>query len=140
MAKKVIKDNVLDFFTEVVMDIEKKYNELKRILENMESVDDSSIIMKIADRLHGISYSPPFLIEVKHFTEMDKKSAITALKYIFEFPESEIKKFAISRDKPVAEIKIDAMNSFVTEYGLLQRLRMDVPEAWDQINELYEDD
>lgn len=122
------------------MDIDKTYNEFKQQLENMETVEDHDLVKNTADRLHGISYAPPFLIEIPNFTEMNKKSAIKTLKRLYEYPEIEIEKFAIARDRSVTQIKIDAMNGFITEYRLLQRLRMDVPEAWDQINELYEDD
>ena len=122
------------------MDIDKTYNEFKQQLENMETVEDHDLVKNTADRLHGISYAPPFLIEISNFTAMNKKSAIKTLKRLYEYPEIEIEKFAIARDRSVNQIKIDAMNGFITEYKLLQRLRMDVPEAWDQINELYEDD
>ena len=46
----------------------------------------------------------------------------------------------ISREDWVRKTKIHRMRVLLNAYILLQRLRNDEPEAWDEINELYFDD
>ncbi|MDA3899236.1 MAG: hypothetical protein PF637_01820 [Spirochaetes bacterium] len=116
------------------------YEDIKKKIDDLSVVSDEKLCKATEKRLETCSYAPPFLIEIPEFITLDKKGAQKALQTIYEYPESVLKSYPITDNKTVDQVKNITMNAFYKEFALLQDLRNNVPEAWDQINELYEDD
>lgn len=120
--------------------LEKTFNDVKEGLQILGCIDDPEKIESTARELEAVSYSPLFLIELKGFLRYTKKDAVWAIEHIYEYRSKALKKTPLGKDYGAAEIKIKALLFFLKEFELLQQLREGKPEAWDEINELYEDD
>lgn len=122
------------------MKLKTRFKEIKIKIKNLDGEENDVAIKQTADRLYSIQYQPPFVIEVKGFVKFTKKDALNALENLYHASEESITSTGIGKDHSVENVKIIAMEMLFKEFTLLQRLRKDVAEAWDQINELYEDD
>ncbi len=87
---------------------------------------EPSVIAETARVLRGMNYSPTLLLEVPGFLEFTKQNLLAEL--------------ARTRSLPASEINQKQCELLVYHYELLQRLRRNDPEAWDVVNELFEDD
>lgn len=98
--------------------------ELRKELEEMPQDAPILVIEKTAKRLEDMNFSPILLTEIPDFLHLTNRRALEQFDKISESGENIIKQ----------------LNLLVYWYRLLVELRQDVPEAWDEVNELYEDD
>ncbi len=105
--------------TDYIARIKKDVNRLPKDVDN-EKIEST------ADELDHLSYAPNLIIDAPDFLRATKKELIKLI------------------DKAVDEKKEDltkeALNDILYYYQLLHRLRDDDPEAWDEINELVENE
>lgn len=116
------------------------YEGLRKKIEEMTVIEERSAVEKTAQQLREMNYQTPFLLPVSGFTQFNRKEALAALQQIYETPDTAIEKLPVSDTHSPDDIRQKTMEMFVKEFRLLQQLRADLPEAWDHINELYEDD
>ena len=113
------------------MDLQEKLNDL--VIE-----DDPEKIRKTADVLEGMKYSPTLLSDFPDFLRVNSERFFEAMENVLiattlpvdELPEGET----------LASFKERQVSLLIYQYKLLNRLRLDEPEAWDEVNELMEDD
>lgn len=99
-----------------------------KICEDIQALpDDASAdqIQQAAERLDAMNYQPILLIEPEDFLHITKDQLIS---------------FIREKAQNNNELTEQHLNLLVYQYRLLQRLRRDEPEAWDEVNELMEDD
>lgn len=102
---------------------------MKTLLKRIQLLpDDASpaAIDETAHILRGMNYSPMLLLDTPAFLNFTKDDLIKELTRI--------------RNLPVSDLNRRHLELLVYNYELLQRLRKNEPEAWDIVNELYEDD
>lgn len=122
------------------MELEKVYSESRETLLNLDCRDDTESIEKTAAQLKEISYQPMFLIEVEGFTRFTREDALSTLDELYNYDEEKIGSLPAAANQQPVEVKATIMRTFVKEFTLLEKLRAGLPEAWEEINELYEDD
>jgi hypothetical protein len=83
-------------------------------------------IKETAAELELMNYRPLLLNDVPDFLHLTKSGLIQFIKKITDNPP-----------RPLTEQHLSLL---LYHYDLLQRLRRNEPEAWDEVNELMEDD
>ena len=116
--------------------IEQKKNELNR--SSHFATDDD--IERTARDLEKIGYELPVFIPVKGFLRYRIKDIHREIERIASMKEKELMEIQYARETSPDELKRRNIDILVSQFLLLERLRADVPEAWDEIHELYEDD
>ncbi len=112
--------------------------DLESALKDLIINDDSVRIAKTAEVLEGMRYSPILLTDFEDFLRVDSKRFFSELEKVLasdDVPESDLpggESQQSFRDKKASLL--------LYHYKLLNRLRRDEKEAWDEINELMEDD
>ncbi|MFW5802888.1 MAG: hypothetical protein ACOCWJ_03125 [Verrucomicrobiota bacterium] len=91
--------------------------------------DDASNdqIEKTAHRLESITYQPMLIVEPPDFLRITKKRLLAFIDNLVANPGE-------------TELTEQHLNLLLHHYQLLQRLRRDEPEAWNDISELMEED
>ncbi|WP_372797475.1 hypothetical protein [Pontiella sp.] len=103
---------------------------IQQVMKELPDDATDAQIKNTAKILDGKYFEPMLLIPTPGFVRMKKADIRNELQRVLRIPSSEVS---------------DAYKSKHTElllyyYDLLCRLRLDQAEAWDTINELYEDD
>lgn len=112
--------------------------DLEKALSDLIIADDPEKIRQTAEALIGMRYSPILLSDFDNFLTVDSTRFFPELERVLnssDIPEDQLPKGidqAGFRDKQVSLL--------LYHYKLLNRLRRGEAEAWDEINELMEDD
>ena len=114
-------------------EIQKQFNALPD-----DSGEDQ--IRQTKEDLERRSFSPAFLLPVKNFLTMTKQELKQEIDRVLELDDSYLLKRAGGFSNDPKKIRCAHINLLLYFYHLLARLRLNIPEAWDEINELYEDD
>lgn len=113
-----------------------------QLLRKKISLGNSNIepegIEKTALLLEGMNFNPIFLLDVPNFLRITKKDMLKAFDHVASHGEEELKQRDFKQDIPKAVLQ--QLNMMTYWYVRLLELRKDDPHAWDEINELYEDD
>lgn len=116
---------------------------MKELLEkykNLENDVSQEMINKTAEDLKRRQYMPPFLIDVKDFFYITKEEMLNEYNRVLNLSlESEELKSVVGIEN-TNDVKKLHLNTLLNQYKLLCELRKGSAEAWDTINELYEDD
>lgn len=102
---------------------------LDETLHNIRSLPaeaDPERIEETATLLEGMNYRPILLTDAPGFLRIERADLIDLL--------------SAAANEPDAERATQAIRLLDHHYQLLCRLRRDEPEAWDEVNELMEDD
>ena len=97
-------------------------------------------IGETARTLEGMAYEPVLLLKTPGFLHMGCKDLETEIARVNAMTDEEMRSEGFAADANFSEFKAKHVQLLIYHYGLLCRLRADDPEAWDIINELYEDD
>jgi hypothetical protein len=84
-------------------------------------------IEQAAHRLHNASYEPVLIHEPPDFLHITKERLLA---YIEQLAHKQAEEQVAEQD----------LNLLVHQFSLLQRLRRDDPDAWDEIAELWQED
>lgn len=103
---------------------------------------DASVekIEETARVLEGMSYEPLLLLKTTGFLRMNRKELEAEIKRVNAMTDEDMMAEGFAVDADFTAFRIKHLELLIYHYGLLCRLRADDPEAWDTINELYEDD
>ncbi len=99
--------------------------------------DDGSIIEETASRLEGFNYGPPVLMPVSEFLRCSKERLLVEIDHIVNLSESDLAAMDSTSGKNSRELKLQHISVMVFYYKELVDLRRGVPEAWDEVDELY---
>lgn len=116
--------------------IEQKKDELNR--SSHFATDDD--IERTARDLEKIGYELPVFIPVKGFLRYRIKDIHREIERIASMKDKELSDIQYAKETSTDEVKQRNIDILVNQFLLLERLRAGVPEAWDEIHELYEDD
>ena len=117
-------------------DFNEKVAQLKEEIKRITDVDDHAVIEETASRLKGVNYAPPILGDRDFFLNCTSKELLDEIDRIIDTSESE----AISSEKEEhqrLQIKLQHVSVLVFYFKELADLRRGLPEAWDEIDELY---
>lgn len=117
-------------------DFNEKVAQLKEEIKRITDVDDHAVIEETASRLKGVNYAPPILGDRDFFLNCTSKELLDEIDRIIDTSESE----TISSEKEEhqrLQIKLQHVSVLVFYFKELADLRRGLPEAWDEIDELY---
>lgn len=105
-----------------------------RILGSEQSVEFT------ADRLERMHWTPELFEEIRDFSRITRVQLIEEVDRFLSMSDEEIKLRFADLDMTPERIRLTGASLLVNAGELLWKLRADIPEAWDYVNELYEDD
>ncbi len=114
--------------------------EMKHQLDTLSEDVGPEAIAVTREHLERRSFTPAFLLPVKGFLSMDRAKLEKELDKTLNLDDAYLLEKAGGFSKDPQKIRNTQVNLLLYYYDLLARLRLDSPEAWDEIHELYEDD
>jgi len=105
-------------------------NLIKKLLSALPEDAPDGKIHATAEVLEAMTFEPILLIPTPGFVRMKKADVRNELVRILESGTVDVSDVTKSKH----------IELLLYYYDLLCRLRLDEPEAWDTVNELYEDD
>lgn len=111
---------------------------LEKALHDLIITDDPEKIRKTADVLKGMRYAPILLSDFDDFLSVDSARFFPELEKILNSPDLPEQELPSGLNQ--VEFREKKAGLLLYHYKLLNRLRRGEPEAWDEINELMEDD
>ncbi len=117
-------------------DFSEKLEVLKNEVRELDD-RDQAVIEETASRLEGFNYGPPVLLPVAQFLRYTKEKLLLEIDRIARLPESELADNDSAEEKNSWELKLQHISVLVFYFKELVELRRGVPEAWDEIDELY---
>lgn len=112
---------------------------IKKINELPEDPSEEKI-GSTAHELEMLNFNPLLLIETPALLYMKKDDVIAEVKRVASLPEDSLPPFDRESIADAEDFKLRHLSMLYFNYELLTRLRLDIPEAWDYVHELYEDD
>ncbi len=112
--------------------------DLEKALKDLVITDDPEKIARTTDILERMKYRPILLSDFKDFISADSKRFFPELEKVLNSPDVDDSQLPEGDDQESFRKKKASL--LLYHYKLLNRLRRDEPEAWDEINELMEDD
>lgn len=106
----------------------------------LEDIADRDAVEETAETLERYNYAPTLLWPINLFTRMDREKLLRVMREAAEAPEKEFLEYGFSPDEDLDEKRILQMRALLNHYRFLLRLRAGEAEAWEEFNELYEDD
>lgn len=114
-----------------------KLGALQDEIKALNDINDKALIEETASRLEGFNYGPPVLIPVAGFLRSSKEQMLLEIDRIANLPDDELADTDSAKDKNSLELKLQHISVMVFYFKELVELRGGVPEAWDEIDELY---
>jgi len=111
---------------------------LEKELKDLVIVDDPEKIRQTADILKKMNYSPIILTDFDGFLSVNSADFFPGLEKVLNSPDVDAS--ALPRGETQESFRSKKASLLLYHYRLLNRLRRGEPEAWDEINELMEDD
>jgi hypothetical protein len=115
------------------------FEKLEVLKNEVRELDDrdQAVIEETASRLEGFNYGPPVLLPVGQFLRCTKEKMLLEIDRIARLSESELADNDSAEEKNSWELKLQHISVLVFYFKELVELRRGVPEAWDEIDELY---
>lgn len=117
-----------------------KIDALKASVSALPDVVDVACIQQTATRLEGLHFTPTLILPAKRFLYFSKADMLEEIDRVAELTEQEMQQQGVELTQGMQEVKLEQIGLLVYHFKLLTRLRQDIPEAWDEIDELYGDD
>ena len=114
-----------------------KLGVLQDEIKALDDINDKALIEETASRLEGFNYGPPVLMPVADFLRCFKEQMLLEIDRIANLPDDELVDTASAKDKNSLELKLQHISVMVFYFKELVDLRGGVPEAWDEVDELY---
>lgn len=111
-----------------------------RVLKEFPEDAPADEINTAAIELEARHYEPVLLIRTPGFLRMRRNDLETEIRRVREMSPQEMRAEGFAHEDRFNELKAKHLQLLIYHYGLLCRLRLRDPEAWDTVNELYEDD
>jgi len=114
--------------------------ELKNTLNTIHQDVPYLVVERTAERLEGMNFDPTLLFPIDNFLHLTKNQMKEEFDRIQSMNRDDLISLGMPKDKDEEDYRGKQLRLMVYWFKLLDNLRRDIPEAWDEINELYEDD
>lgn len=114
-----------------------KVAELQDELRAVVDLADARLIEDTATKLEGLNYAPTVVLPVGQFLRMKKLDLLEKIEEIILLSDEEVYEKSPGDPRSYGEIKLQFIATLVYYFKQLARLRRGVPEAWDEVDELY---
>jgi hypothetical protein len=111
-----------------------------KLLKDFPTDASAGKIEETALVLEGMSYEPLLLLKTAGFLRMNRKNLEEEILRVNQMTTQQMMAEGFAENANFNEFKAKHLQLLIYHYRLLCRLRTDDPEAWDTVNELYEDD
>lgn len=118
-------------------DFFKKLGVLQDDIKLLGKSDDLAVIEDTATRLEGFNYTPPVKIPVDQFLRCTTDQMLLEIDKIARQPDEERVSQSSAETEHDWERKLQHISILAFYYKELVALRNGVPEAWDEVDELY---
>ncbi len=118
-------------------DFLEKLGVLQGEVEVLGKSDDQEVIENTATQLEGFNYTPPVALPVDQFLRCTTEQLLMEVDRIAHLPDDELKSHSSAGTENDWERKLQHISILVFYYKELVALRNGVPEAWDEVDELY---
>jgi len=118
-------------------DFNEKVTRLKEEIRRIIDVDDPAVIEETASRLKGVNYAPPILGDRDFFLNCTTKELMAEIDRIINPSDSDTIAPHEEDEYQRLQIKLQHVSVLVYYFKELADLRRGLPEAWDEIDELY---
>ncbi len=108
--------------------------------KNLPEDPAAEAIKQTAGELEMLSFSPTLLIDTPDFLFFTKTGIIAEAERVAGFPDEKLPEFSNESFNDSNDFRRKHIDLLYYYYELLSRLRLNIPEAWDYVHELYEDD
>ena len=98
---------------------------------------DPKIIEETAVKLLSLNYTPTVIVPVSQFLRMKKFDLLAKIEELILLTDEEVYELAPGDRRSSLDLKLQFVAALVYYFKQLARLRRDVPEAWDEVDELY---
>ncbi len=112
----------------------------EQVLKGFPDDAPASKIESTASDLEAMNYEPVLLLHTPGFLRMGRHDLQQEIERVNDLPPEGMMAEGFGANANFSLFKAKHIQLLIYHYGLLCRLRADEPEAWDIINELYEDD
>ncbi len=113
-----------------------KVQQLKAEVQGMNGIDDPQNIAETAARLKSLNYAPPVGGGLDTFLSYTTSDLVEEIERIAALPDDQVEP-APAPGEGVLDIKLQRISLLVFYFRELAELRRGVPEAWDEVDELY---
>jgi DNA-binding MarR family transcriptional regulator len=117
-----------------------KIDAFKTTIAALPDVQDAVRIQQTATRLENLHFTPTLMLPVAGFLYFSKTDMLAEIDRVAALTEQDIHEQNLEVKEDTQDIKLEQIGMLVYHFKLLTRLRQDLPEAWDEIDELYGDD
>ena len=118
-------------------DFFKKLGVLQDEIKVLGKSDDLAVIEDTATRLEGFNYTPPVVIPADQFLRCTTDQILLEIDTIARLPDEERVKQSSAETEHDWGRKLQHISILVFYYKELVALRNGIPEAWDEVDELY---
>ena len=105
-------------------------------VQGMTDIDDPQTIAETAARLKSLNYAPPVGGALDTFLSYTTSGLVREIERIAALPDDQVEP-APAPGEGVLDIKLQRISLLVFYFRELAELRRGVPEAWDEVDELY---
>jgi hypothetical protein len=108
-------------------------DEVSRLPEDAEH----EIIEQTATRLEGLNYAPALIIPVHDFLRLTSNTLLDEIDKILAMPDQEACALAPDEPKKCQDLRLQFISVLIYYYKQLILLHQGIPDAWDEVDELY---
>jgi len=118
-------------------DFLQKVAQLQDELRTVADLTDPLVIEETAKKLEGLHYAPTVILPLDQFLRMRKIELLGKIEEIILLSDEEVYELAPGDPRNYFDIRLQFISTLVYYYKQLARLRRGVPDAWDEVDELY---
>ncbi len=115
----------------------KKIEALRDDIRVMTDIDEADKVNETAARLKGLNYTPPVSVGLDTFLTYTTAGLVREIDRIVDLPEAKMAHLGGNEKTGIWAIKLEHISVLVFYFKELAALRRQVPEAWDEVDELY---
>ena len=112
-------------------------DELKYIIEELDSDHPPEAIERTAARLEGLNYAPAVVTPNHSFLRITKSGLLAEIDRILALPDDEACALAPDDTKKCEDIRLQTIKVLLFYYEKLLLLRNGDADEWDEVDELY---
>ena len=120
-----------------VKSFEDQVDELKYIIDELDSDHPPEAIEQTAARLEGLNYAPAVVTPNHSFLRMTKNGLLAEVDRILAMPDDEACALATDDTQKCEDIRLQTIKVLLFYYEKLLLLRKGDADEWDEIDELY---
>lgn len=114
-----------------------KIEAVKDDIRKMSDIDEPEMLNDTATRLKGLNYTPPVSVPLNTFLHLTTTELLAEIDRISLLPDGEMPHLEGGENLGPWDIKLEHISVLVFYFKELAELRRQVPEAWDEVDELY---